>query len=182
MKSVPAVVHNLPHPGYRFEKWPSLPFAESCFSQYSCRRAGWRNSGLSGKRIDSWTICTGTNHSILGGCETFERRVPLMRGQNETRRPIVDSCSPRAVGSRPCPMVVRNHCRNCSDRLIRPPYSVHLQASALRMNTGLWPFNNKFCKSLCAGSIPARETIVMTIADGKDSIIRVPSEVQLREG
>ena len=41
MKFVPAVVHNLPHLGYRFEKWPSLPFAESCCSQYSCRRAGW---------------------------------------------------------------------------------------------------------------------------------------------
>ena len=45
-----------------------------------------------------------------------------MRGQNEARIPIVYSCSPRAVGSRPCPMVVRDHCRNCSDRLI-PPYS-----------------------------------------------------------
>ncbi len=45
-----------------------------------------------------------------------------MRGQIEARTPIVYSCSPRAAGSRPCPRVVRDHCRNCSDRLI-PPYS-----------------------------------------------------------
>jgi hypothetical protein len=52
MKSVPAVVHNLLHPGYRFEKWPSLPFAESCCSQYSCRQVGWPNSGLRIKGIE----------------------------------------------------------------------------------------------------------------------------------
>jgi len=48
-----------------------------------------------------------------------------MRGQNETRSPIVYSCSPRAVGSRPRPMVLRDHCRKFSDRLI-PPYSTAL--------------------------------------------------------
>ena len=48
-----------------------------------------------------------------------------MRGQNEARSPIVYSCSPRAVGSRPCPMVLSDHCRNCSVRLI-PPYSTAL--------------------------------------------------------
>ena len=68
-----------------------------------------------------------------------------MRGQIEARIPIVYSCSPRAVGSGPCPMVVRDHCRNFSDRLIPPysalfdrlipPYSVHPQASALRPKT-----------------------------------------------
>ena len=66
MKSVPAVVHNLLHLGYRFEKWPSLPFAESCCSQYSCRRAGWRNSGSTAKRIGSWTTFTGASRSIPG--------------------------------------------------------------------------------------------------------------------
>jgi len=145
MKFVPTVVHNLPHLGYRFERWSSQLFAEACCCQYSCRQAGWRNSGLSGKRIDSWTICTGTNHSILGGCETFRRRVPPIRGQNESRSPIVYSCSARAVCCRECPMVVRDHCRNCSDRLIPPysalfdrlipPYSVHPQTSALRPKT-----------------------------------------------
>ena len=69
MKSVPAVVHNLPHLGYRFEKWPSLLFAESCCSQYSCRQAGWRNSGSTGKRIESSTICTGASRSTVGDCE-----------------------------------------------------------------------------------------------------------------
>ena len=48
-----------------------------------------------------------------------------MRGQNEARSPIVYSCSPRAVGCRPCPMVLSDHCRNCSVRLI-PPYSTAL--------------------------------------------------------
>ena len=145
MKFVPTVVHNLPHLGYRFERCSSQLFAEACCSQSSCRRAGWRNSGSTGTRIDSSTICTGTSHSILGGCETFGRRVPPIRGRNEARSPRVDSCSPRAVGSRPYPMVVRDHCRNCSDRLIPPysalfdrlipPYSVHPQTSALRPKT-----------------------------------------------
>ena len=48
-----------------------------------------------------------------------------MRGQNEARSPIVYSCSPRAVGSRPCPMVLSNRRRNGSVRLI-PPYSTAL--------------------------------------------------------
>ena len=46
-----------------------------------------------------------------------------MRGQKEARSPIVDSCSSRAVGSRPCPRVLSDPCRNCSVRLL-PPYSV----------------------------------------------------------
>ena len=57
-----------------------------------------------------------------------------MRGQNEARSPIVFSCSAPAVGSMPCPMVLRDLCRNCSVRLI-PPYSVHPPASALRSET-----------------------------------------------
>ena len=69
MKFVPTAVHNLPHLGYRFDKWPSLPFAESCCSQYSCRWAGWRNSGSTGKRIDSSIICTGASRSTVGDCE-----------------------------------------------------------------------------------------------------------------
>ena len=48
-----------------------------------------------------------------------------MRGQNEARSPIVYSCSPRAVGSRPCPMVLSDHRRKGSVRLI-PPYSTAL--------------------------------------------------------
>ena len=48
-----------------------------------------------------------------------------MRGQNEARSPIVHSCSPRAVGSRQCPMVLSDHRRNGSVRLI-PPYSTAL--------------------------------------------------------
>ncbi len=52
-----------------------------------------------------------------------------MGEHKEARISIVDSRSPRAVGSRPCPMVLRDHCRNCSDCLI-PPYSVHPPASA----------------------------------------------------
>ena len=100
-----------------------------------------------------------------------------MAEQIAAKRPNFYSCSPRVVGGSPCPMVLRDQCRNCSDRLnppysalfdrFIPPYSVHPQASAVRMNTGLWPFNYEFCKTLCLGSIPARETIVMTIADGK---------------
>jgi len=34
----------------------------------------------------------------------------------------VYSCSSRVVGGSPCPMVLRDHCRNCSVRL-NPPYS-----------------------------------------------------------
>jgi hypothetical protein len=48
-----------------------------------------------------------------------------MGGQKEARISIVDSCSPRAVGSRPCPMVLSDHRRNGSVRLI-PPYSTAL--------------------------------------------------------
>jgi transcriptional regulator with XRE-family HTH domain len=47
------------------------------------------------------------------------------RGQNEARSPIVYSCSPRAVGSRLCPIVLCDHCRSCSVRRI-PPYSTAL--------------------------------------------------------
>ena len=57
-----------------------------------------------------------------------------MHGQNETKSPIVYSCSPLSGGSRPCPMVVRDHCRNCSARLI-PPYSLHPPFWALRSET-----------------------------------------------
>jgi len=52
-------------------------------------------------------------------------------GKNEVRSPIVDSCSPPAVGSRLWPMVLSDHCRNCSVRLI-PPHSVRPQTAALR--------------------------------------------------
>jgi len=48
-----------------------------------------------------------------------------MGGQKEAMISIVDSCPPRAVGSKPCPMVLSDHCRNCSVRLI-PPYSTAL--------------------------------------------------------
>ena len=48
-----------------------------------------------------------------------------IRGPNEARSPIVYSCSPRAVGSRPCPMVLSDRRRNGSVRLI-PPYSTAL--------------------------------------------------------
>jgi hypothetical protein len=53
MKFVPTVVHNLPHLGYRFERWPSQPFAEACCYQYSCRQVGWPNSGSRIKGIES---------------------------------------------------------------------------------------------------------------------------------
>ena len=43
-----------------------------------------------------------------------------MRGQYEARSSIVYSCSPRAVGSRPCPTVLSDRCRNCSVRRILP--------------------------------------------------------------
>jgi len=48
-----------------------------------------------------------------------------MRGKYEARSSIVYSCSPRAVASRPCPMVLSDHRRNGSVRLI-PPYSTAL--------------------------------------------------------
>ena len=53
MKFVPTVVHNLPHLGYRFERWPSQLFAEACCCRYSCRQVGWPNSGLRVKGIES---------------------------------------------------------------------------------------------------------------------------------
>ena len=53
-----------------------------------------------------------------------------MRGQKEARSPIVDSCSSRAVGSRPCPMVLSDHRRKGAVRLI-PPHSVRSQTAAL---------------------------------------------------
>lgn len=42
------------------------------------------------------------------------------------------SCSPRAVGSRPWPMVLRDHCLNCSVRLI-PPYLSKLESREGRL-------------------------------------------------
>ena len=56
-----------------------------------------------------------------------------MLGQNEARSPIVSYCSPRAVGSRPCPMVLRDHCLNCSVRPISP-YLSKLESREGRLN------------------------------------------------
>lgn len=57
-----------------------------------------------------------------------------MAEQISAKSPNVYSCSLRVVGGSPSPMVLRDHCRNCSVRL-NPPYSVHLQAPALRPRT-----------------------------------------------
>ena len=63
-----------------------------------------------------------------------------MAEQIAAKRPNFYSCSPRVVGGSPCPMVLRDQCRNCSDCLnppysalfdrFIPPNSVHPQASA----------------------------------------------------
>src|SRR5580658_4719453 len=61
-----------------------------------------------------------------------------MRGQNEAKSPIVYSCSTFLWAAGPCSIVLRDRCRNCSDRLI-PPYSVHPQTSALHAKTTRLP-------------------------------------------
>ena len=64
------------------------------------------------------------------------------------------SCSPRAVGSRPCPMVLRDHCLNCSVRLI-PPYStalfrltsVNSNREKVGLKCGIWHLGRRIFKT-----------------------------------
>jgi hypothetical protein len=77
-----------------------------------------------------------------------------IRGQNEARSPIVYSCSPRAVDSRPCRMVLRDHCRNCSVHLI-PPHStalfrltsVNWNREKVGLKRGIWHLGRRIFKT-----------------------------------
>ena len=76
MKFVPTVVHNLPHPGYRFERWSSLPFAEVLLLSILVP-AGW----MAEQWIDESRASNprphvpGASHSTTGDCESSGRRM-----------------------------------------------------------------------------------------------------------